>query len=377
MGASADHAQNFQRNKLRTNSLAPVRVALIHTQYLTASGGGMERYLRDLIAGFLAAGHVVTVITSKVDHPENVPSGVEIILHNLSLVPKPLRRGALNRRVGKTLSEQRSSQNFDLTIAIADVQGADINICGGAHAPFQARLHIRPTLLDRIQLAHEKKIYESAKQIVAHSLMMKHDLLEFFDIPERRISVIYPPVDSGRFKRPTEEQRASFRRRFVISEDKFTLLFVSTGHGRKGLRPLLEALELLQQGEYELLIAGSRSDGVQTKAGIRYLGYVSDMAQLYAAADVTVLPSQYEPFGLVVIESLLCGTPALISKQVAARELLEENEYLLLDDITPECIASSVRQARRKKFDVPADFAEKKGVTIEKHIAALLSEGRR
>ena len=133
---------------------------------------------------------------------------------------------------------------------------------------------------------------------------------------------------------------------------------------------------LLQQGEYELLIAGSRPEGFQANAGIRYLGYVSDMDQLYAASDVTVLPSAYEPFGLVVIESLLCGTPALISKQVAARELLGENEYLALDEITAECIASSLRQARRKKFDIPADFAERKGVTIEKHIAALLSVGR-
>ena len=353
--------------------LAPtVRVALVHTQYLTASGGGMERYLRDLIAGFLAAGHSVTVITSKIDHPEQVPSGVEIILHNLSLIPKPLRRGSFDRRVGKTLAER----SFELTIALADVQGADINICGGAHAPFQARLNIRPTLLDRIQLAHEKKIYESAKHIVAHSLMMKNDLLEFFNIPEQRISVIYPPVDSGRFNPPSTQQRSAYRRRFVISDDKFTLLFVSTGHGRKGLRPLIEAMRLLQQGEYELLIAGSRPEGVQTNTGVRYLGYVSDMHQLYAASDLTVLPSGYEPFGLVVIESLLCGTPALISKQVAARELLEENEYIELDDITPECIASSLRQARRKKFDVPVDFAERKGLTIEKHIAALLSAGR-
>lgn len=329
----------------------------------------MERYLRDLIHGFTKAGHTVTVITSNIDRPDQIPSGVFVIVHNLSLIPKPLRRGVFNRRVQNTLS----TQDFDLSIALAHVQGADFNICGGAHAPFQARLDIRPTLLDRIQLAHEKKTYESARRIVAHSVMMKHDLQEFFDIPERSITVVYPPVNTSRFKPPGQSERAALRRRFVISEDKFTLLFVSTGHGRKGLEALIAAMNLLQQGEYELLVAGPAPGGEGRSSNVRYLGYVADMPPLYAAADLTVLPSLYEPFGLVVIESILCGTPALISPQVAAGEILSERECLVLDEITPDRIAAALRRARRVEFDIPVGFAESHGLTLDRHISTLLS----
>jgi len=104
---------------------------------------------------------------------------------------------------------------------------------------------------------------------------------------------------------------------------------------------------------------------------VHALGFVKNMAQLYNAVDVMVLPSFYEPFGLVVVEALQCGTPVIISRQVGASALVDEQCGIVLENITPQAIAEAIEESRTKSFQIPQDFAQQQQLTLSAHIQAL------
>ncbi len=169
---------------------------------------------------------------------------------------------------------------------------------------------------------------------------------------------------------PTPEQRSAYRQRFVISDDKFTPLYVLAPDEFRAPGALVAAMALLQAGEYELLVAGEHDSPERVLANVRYLGVVENIEQLYSACDITLALSGSAFADQSVIESLCCGTPVLISKKRGVAGLLSNNECLLLDDIRAESIATSLRQARRMNFDIPADFAKRQAPALKKHIAA-------
>jgi glycosyltransferase involved in cell wall biosynthesis len=69
---------------------------------------------------------------------------------------------------------------------------------------------------------------------------------------------------------------------------------------------------------------------------------VADIESVYQAADATVMASVYEPFGLVAVESTLCGTPALISSRAGCCEALREPALFTFRPDRPEELAAAV-----------------------------------
>jgi glycosyltransferase involved in cell wall biosynthesis len=122
-------------------------------------------------------------------------------------------------------------------------------------------------------------------------------------------------------------------------------LFVGRFIERKGINVLLDAFSELEAGELWLAGDGPLSEVVEAAAArdsrIRLLGHVAGdaLADVYRRADVLVLPSLYEPWGLVVHEALAYGLPAIVSDQVGAGDDL-------IDPGTNGCVvrAGSVRE---------------------------------
>ncbi len=351
-----------------------MRIALIHNQFIRS--GGMERYLFDLVNGFADAGHEVTVICFKADDPLPLADKCQVIRFDYALVPKPLRRYAFDRSVRKALREH----DFDLTIALPEIHNMDIAVCGGTHRAYLSYLNLEPIRFDKAHIKLETQSYRSAKTTVAHSAMLKDELQDLYDIPESQIQVILPPTDTNTFQRVSESQRAEYKQRFGISETVTTVLLCSTGHQRKGLGALLEALKLLPENEFELLIAGRQVEELAeatAPSNARALGYVTDMSALYNAVDITALPALYEPFGLVAVESLQCGVPVLLSGAVGAGALLSDCDGVIIENVTPQTIADGLRDLRDNPRTVTPDFAVTHGLTSADHIQALLELHRR
>ena len=103
------------------------------------------------------------------------------------------------------------------------------------------------------------------------------------------------------------------------------LLFPSSSHERKGL-PLIEAA--LRDSDLPVVVAVAGRPPAQTSAQVRYIGYAKNIEDAYRAADFTVLASKYEPFGLVGIESVMCGAPVIFPTSVGCCSAIADTRNL-------------------------------------------------
>jgi len=272
-------------------------------------GGGLERYAMDLVRGLAAHGIKPAFFARRFDWTLPESGIVEAHRINVSFLPGKLRDGWFSWRLGAA----RRLAQVDVLIGCNRVDSSEIAICGGTHRGFLQAIGRAPRLSDRWQIALETRQYERAKIVVAHSGQMRDELCALYGIDDAKIRVLLPPVDSARFSPCKSETRAALRQRFGFDEREVVLLFPSGSHERKGL-PLIEAA--LRGTNLPVVVAVAGRPSVSADSRIRYLGYVKDIEDCYRAADFTIQASSYEPFGLVAIESVLCGTPVILSTNI-------------------------------------------------------------
>ncbi len=165
--------------------------------------------------------------------------------------------------------------------------------------------------------------------VLADSQNTRHDLLDLFDLPEHKVAVVYPGVDS-RF-RPVQDKETRLRVRDRYGLTGPFILALGTLEPRKNLDRLIRAYaHLWIDGPDEATVpplafsgdVGWLMDGVfrlvddlEIGQHTRFLGYVpdKDLPALLSMATCLVYPSLYEGFGLPVLEALACGTPVVTS----------------------------------------------------------------
>ncbi len=126
-----------------------------------------------------------------------------------------------------------------------------------------------------------------------------------------------------------------------------TFIYVGNAPHRKGLDVLFEAVDLLSQTHeaFRVLLVGDLQgeevpDGVAPH--VRREGYLSqeELAERYHRSDCLVLPSRDDSFGMVVVEGMACGVPAIISEHVGAREIVREDRTgWIVPNEAPEALA--------------------------------------
>src|SRR6267143_2493103 len=180
-----------------------------------------------------------------------------------------------------------------------------------------------------VRLREETRIVGAADRIVAANVVERAELLRAYGARAPRIATIPCGVDTELF---APGDRVAARRRLGLDE-RPVLLWVGRLAPIKGLDTLLEAVGRLQAAgtDLRLLIVGGDADdplnGHETalRAQIRQLGlggavsFVGSQPQerlptYYVAADVTVVPSYYESFGMVALEAMACGSPVIASR---------------------------------------------------------------
>lgn len=164
-----------------------------------------------------------------------------------------------------------------------------------------------------------------AAKIISVSRATKKDLAEVLKVPAEKIDVVYEGVDVNRFKPQNSDD---VKKRFGIN--KPYILTIGTLSPRKNIKRLVEAFAKIN-GDYQLVVAGGRGwkDEDVFEAGrsldnkIIFTDYVSDadIPKLVAGAEVFVMPSLYEGFGLPVLEALASGTLAASSDRTSLPEV--------------------------------------------------------
>jgi glycosyltransferase involved in cell wall biosynthesis len=346
----------------------PVTEIALTAQALKNSGGA-ERYTRDVIAGLHRRGLRPTLFAREIDRALPEAAWIDAQPLNVRWAPRKLRNLAFDWRLKQRLKRHRPACVFSINHSTH----ADVALCGGTHPGSLEAAGRAARRSDEWQIELERRVYSQARAIVAHSQLMSRELQRFYGVPAERIEVLYPPVDTARFQPLSEVERAAVRRRFDLPEGRVIFVFSSTSHERKGY-PLLEAFFAQTTLPVCLVVAGRPVP--KTSDTIRYVGYCNDIEKLFAAADFTVVASAYEPFGLVGVESVMCGTPLVIADNVGSAETVTGAAKIAFSRQSAGSFERAVQTAVERVRSGGARIADPLGSLVydpgvDAHVAAL------
>lgn len=161
-----------------------------------------------------------------------------------------------------------------------------------------------------------------AQRIVAISECTKRDVMEFYNVPEHKVDVVYQPVNNLYYEPSQEEQGAGGK-----GQEEPYMLYVGTVNSRKNLLGIVKAMELMPRDVQLPLVVvgggGSYKQQVQQYVAEHRMEHLfrwpdmvigtEQLRQLYTHAQLLIYPSFYEGFGLPVVEAQLCGCPVVTS----------------------------------------------------------------
>jgi glycosyltransferase involved in cell wall biosynthesis len=187
-------------------------------------------------------------------------------------------------------------------------------------------------------VAREQAIYDGAAGIFVFSERVRRSFIEDFNVPGDKVHTVYagPNIDIRRIpaRRPDPEPG-----------HRPTILFVGRDFERKGGDLVLAAFEKARRElpDARLIVVGPR-ELPAVPAGVDFLGFLSKESEedwqkllgAYASADVFCFPTRYEPFGIVMVESMFFGLPCVATNVWAIPEIIVDGEtgYTIpLDDL--------------------------------------------
>jgi len=315
--------------------------------------GGLARHVRKLAEELVAQGTAVDVLTrGREDSPScEHQRGVAVHRVREPRFPRDLDRflawvEQMNDDMlaaGRSLAEERS---FDLVHGhdwlVAHACAALSDLLG---VPYLTTIHAtehgrHQGWVDKPPQSHihaiERWMAHRADSVIVCSHYMRGHAADVYDIDERRITVIPNGIDPDEL-RPVDDL-GTLRLQFARPEQKLVLLVGRLVY-EKGFQLALDALPgvIEKLGDVRFLVAGSGTHEGELKEqserlglsehGV-FLGWIGDDAlhSLYRIADLCVVPSLYEPFGLVALEAMASGCPCIVADTGGLREVVPAGE---------------------------------------------------
>ncbi len=343
-----------------------VAVLSVHTSPLAAAGGresgGMNVYVRELSRELGARGYAVDVFTRRTSAqaPEVQPFGPNARVINISAGPAELiEKDAIAAHLAAFESNllaftEREGAAYDLVHSHYWMSGwAGARLAERWGVRHIAMFHTLGEVKNRARITEhetlaridvERMVATSADAIVVASEHERSLLTSLYAADASRVHIVPCGVDLDLFV-PADKDEA--RRRLRLSDGERIILFVGRIEPLKGIDVLIGAAAQLHEDEnFRVLIVGgdSRADAevAQLKAlaerlgvdhHISFVGAVEhdELPLYYNAADVCVVPSYYESFGMVAIESMACGTPVVASRVGGLASTISDGEtgYLI------------------------------------------------
>lgn len=206
-----------------------------------------------------------------------------------------------------------------------------------------------------------KTSVEKARHVLAISESTKNDIIREYQVPENKITVTYPGFDKDKFNPMASKEKAksvieTVKKKYGIS--KKYILFLSTLKPSKNIIGLLEAFKILTNKGFgiDLVIAGKKgwmyeeifekTKKLELLDRVVFTDFVpnEDVAMLMSGAEIFVLPSFWEGFGIPILEAMACGTPVVVSDVGSLPEVVGD-AGILVNPNEPNNIAQGITQA--------------------------------
>jgi glycogen synthase len=320
--------------------------------------GGLARHVRKLAEALVRQGVSVDVLTRGTSREPGFEAGTgeERGGVNVHRVREPSWPRDLDRFVawveqmnadmllaGDALAQEHSYDlihGHDWLVAQASAALAE-----RLHVPYVTTIHAtehgrHQGWVDKPPQSHihavERRMAHRAEALIVCSYYMRGHVADIFDIDERRVAVIPNGVDPSDL-RPTGDLQA-LRREFAAPHQKLVLLVGRLVY-EKGFQLALDALpDVIEKvGNVRFLVAGSGTHEAELRSQAErlglsqhgtFLGWIGDdvLHSLYRIADLCVVPSIYEPFGLVALEAMASGCPCIVADTGGLREVVPVGE---------------------------------------------------
>ena len=207
------------------------------------------------------------------------------------------------------------------------------------HTLGKLKLRARPGESESaVRISAETTLLRSVDGVVVSTRAEAEEMTRLYGVGPGRVAVIAPGVDLDVF-RPRE--RSAARERLGVTEPSM-VLYVGRLEPLKGLDILVRAVgDLAMADTTRLVVVGGDSDSDQlvgelgalarsvgVAERVTFAGAVPqrDLPWYYSAADVLVLPSHYESFGMVALEAMACGTPVVVSRVGGLKTFVRNGE---------------------------------------------------
>ncbi|MEI2701522.1 MAG: glycosyltransferase family 4 protein [Baekduia sp.] len=336
----------------------PLRVLMVSWEYPPVIEGGLARAVAKLSEALAADGvldvevHVLTRGGDDVPAAEEL-SGVHV--HRVSEPARPTDMGAFMGWV-RELNDDLHARGLEL---LADtgfdvVHGHDWLVARAAKrladeagAPFVATVHATEYGRHQgwVHVAPQSEIHRAerwmvhvADRVLVCSHYMRDHVIDVFDARPDTVVVAPNGIDPGDL---VPHPDISATRRALADDDERLVLLVGRLVYEKGFQDALEALAgpdgvIARLGKVRYVIAGSGTHEWELKAqaqrlGISgdgtFMGWIDDVVlhSLYRACDVIVVPSRFEPFGLVALEAMASGCPVIVADTGGLREVVPDD----------------------------------------------------
>ncbi|UCE96963.1 MAG: glycosyltransferase family 4 protein [Candidatus Bathyarchaeota archaeon] len=326
-----------------------MKICLLSWEFPPRIVGGIARHVYGLAKALAKHGHDVGVVT--LDFP-GTPSYEEVegfkVYRSKTEVGHPnfLTWAFLfNHFLEKELATANKDSNFDL-IHIHDwlVAPAGIGFKQFLNKPLVCTMH--STEFGRSSLNNPDSYMIDgmewwacfeATRVVVTTNSMKGEICGHFHVPGDKVDVIPNAIEVEKFN--VEVDYRAIRGRFGIGDHEKLVLFVGRLVPQKGIEYLIRAMPRISWRfpEVKLVIVGegwmrSHLEWLANQSGqswrINFAGFISDkdLLALAKSADVMVVPSVYEPFGIVALEGMAAGTPVVASQVGGLAEVVEHDK---------------------------------------------------
>ena len=330
-----------------------MRVLILSWEYPPLIEGGLARHVRKLAENLVAQGIDVHVLARGLEEspPEEELDGV--VVHR---VREPERPRDLSEFV--TWVEHMNADMLAVGVEVGDrydfdlVHGHDWLVAvAGDHLANRFRCPLVVTVhateygrhqgwVDKHPQSYihgvERWMANRADRVITCSHYMREHVSDIYDLPEDRIAVIPNGIDPADLV-PIDDLE-TLRSRFAAPDERLVLLVGRLVY-EKGFQLALEALPGLIErvGNVRFIVAGSGTAEQElrqqaTRLGLddhgTFVGWIGDdvLHSLYRIADLTVVPSIYEPFGLVALEAMASGCPCLVADTGGLREVVPNDD---------------------------------------------------
>ncbi|MDD5338731.1 MAG: glycosyltransferase [Dehalococcoidales bacterium] len=337
----------------------------------TKDTGGMSVYIRELARELGKAGHAIDIYTRI--HDPNDPR-MEDLADNVRLIHLKAGREARIQKMDVYFSLPEFTfnlENFwkynDLKYDIVFTHYWMSALVGKylwetQRIPYIAMYHTLGAVKNAIgigegeselRIASELETVHDCRRIIVATEQEKDDLIRYYDAAPDKIGVVPCGVNMELF---SPSDKAATRRQLGLNDEK-VLLFVGRIDPLKGIDNLIQSLPLLKE-KYKLVVVGGDENSRQEMEGLKSLAsglgildkvdFCGSVKQeklplFYSAADVCVVPSYYESFGLVPLESLACGTPVVATAVGDLSNIIEPGiNGCIVADNSPQKLADAI-----------------------------------